>query len=667
MIVLIFLLLLLIPSVAIDTVFQSVGQITKTSKHSRSIVGGHGTLLHSLGISQTLDAWERDVESAHFSVHYNITGPNAVTLEYATDASDSLEYSWTKEVSDFGFRPPPDSHITIYIKNIDAYGVTYFSGPPYHVINITIDTGLTIDLIRVTCAHEFFHTVQLSYDMSEGNWIIEGTAAWMESKVYPYYTGSGSYVDYVNSYMNNPNRAITSLDYDAVLFWIYIDEHQGGISAIENVLVQTVTKNGIYAVNATLVSEGTTFTKVFKEWTIANYLKNSYYIKGTLFNPISSTSFYYNGTGVQFSTYVSDWGASYYETVSSVFCMTVQFSGTQYNNLTKIYLDGSNSIISDFRLNSAYVGNFRVVQANTLNEIIVIVRSMAAETSSGRESYILNWLGMAQVQGGPYEFTSSSTSLNIIDTGVQGSSPVGLEAFDSSTSQSSSTAATNVVSNTPSQSSASETVSTISTSSIQTSSTITLSSTDKVSSQSSSLLTMVAISNVCSQTSSETPTQVNPATPVVSFYYSPSHPHKNETVVFNASLSYDPNGYIVSYNWNFGDGNTTNTVSPIITHSYTIAVSYDVVLNVTNNQGLWTSLTKPITIYESAIHDISIISATASKTVVGKSFNLGINVAVKNEGDLIESFNVTVYANITTIGKQTVTLSSGNSTTAIRN
>jgi hypothetical protein len=38
--------------------------------------------------------------------------------------------------------------------------------------------------------------------------------------------------------------------------------------------------------------------------------------------------------------------------------------------------------------------------------------------------------------------------------------------------------------------------------------------------------------------------------------------------VFNASNSYDPDGNVTVYLWDFGDGNITETHSPVITHIY---------------------------------------------------------------------------------------------------
>ena len=55
--------------------------------------------------------------------------------------------------------------------------------------------------------------------------------------------------------------------------------------------------------------------------------------------------------------------------------------------------------------------------------------------------------------------------------------------------------------------------------------------------------------------------------------------------------------------------------------------------------------------------------ALAPKTIVGQGYELPISVLTANQGDLAETFNVTIYANTTEIGEQTLTLSNGSSTT----
>ncbi len=67
--------------------------------------------------------------------------------------------------------------------------------------------------------------------------------------------------------------------------------------------------------------------------------------------------------------------------------------------------------------------------------------------------------------------------------------------------------------------------------------------------------------------------------PVASFTYTAN----NLTVSFDASGSTDPDGTIVSYSWNFGDGGTGSLVK--VNHTYSIAGTYLVTLVVTDNLG----------------------------------------------------------------------------------
>ena len=73
--------------------------------------------------------------------------------------------------------------------------------------------------------------------------------------------------------------------------------------------------------------------------------------------------------------------------------------------------------------------------------------------------------------------------------------------------------------------------------------------------------------------------------PISNFTYSPASPMPGDVITFDASASYDPDGYIILYTWDFGDGNNTFTTSPTVTHSYPIDADYTVELVVTDNSG----------------------------------------------------------------------------------
>ena len=64
------------------------------------------------------------------------------------------------------------------------------------------------------------------------------------------------------------------------------------------------------------------------------------------------------------------------------------------------------------------------------------------------------------------------------------------------------------------------------------------------------------------------------------------------------------------------------------------------------------------------VHDISIADVSPSKTVVGEKLTLNLSVSVENQGDFVEIFNITAYANTTIIGTfENFALASGEAKT----
>ena len=113
--------------------------------------------------------------------------------------------------------------------------------------------------------------------------------------------------------------------------------------------------------------------------------------------------------------------------------------------------------------------------------------------------------------------------------------------------------------------------------------------------------------------------------PIASFTYSPLNPVANETILFNASNSYDPDGYIVNYEWGFGD--EIAATGEIVEHSYSKPGDYTVILRVTDNDSVSNTNTMilTITMVETAVcgevtGDINVTLADARRIVMWLSY-----------------------------------------------
>ena len=82
--------------------------------------------------------------------------------------------------------------------------------------------------------------------------------------------------------------------------------------------------------------------------------------------------------------------------------------------------------------------------------------------------------------------------------------------------------------------------------------------------------------------------------PVASLTYSPESLVANEEITFDASSSNDPDGQIVSYEWDFGDGAVGS--GQVTKHAYRSAGRYMIFLTVTDNEGKTTEAAYSITV-----------------------------------------------------------------------
>ncbi len=109
--------------------------------------------------------------------------------------------------------------------------------------------------------------------------------------------------------------------------------------------------------------------------------------------------------------------------------------------------------------------------------------------------------------------------------------------------------------------------------------------------------------------------QLQDRLPVASFTFTSGTILTATPVSFNGSASYDPDGTVVGYAWDFGDGSTGSGPTP--SHAYSIAGIYDVRLNVTDNSGSTAVSTQIVTITDRP--PVVTITQTATTATSGQA------------------------------------------------
>jgi PKD repeat protein len=121
------------------------------------------------------------------------------------------------------------------------------------------------------------------------------------------------------------------------------------------------------------------------------------------------------------------------------------------------------------------------------------------------------------------------------------------------------------------------------------------------------------------------------------------------TVNFDATASNDPDGQIVTYNWNFGDGATAGAATA--SHIFTAARSYTVTLTVADDRGASSSKSITITVLDPvSVKAPTNLSSKLSRTKVTLSW---IDNANNESGFYIErsTLSTSGYSNYSVVGQ----------------
>ncbi|HEX7739901.1 MAG TPA: MXAN_6640 family putative metalloprotease [Marmoricola sp.] len=162
------------------------------------------------------------VQTKHFVIHYVSSGTNGATRAQVNRTASVMEHVWKTEVGHLGFHAPKsdanvsskqniNKKVDIYLGNLGQYRIYgYCAADNYNAATSSgycvLDNNFSaakfgyrtspLNSLRVTAAHEFFHDIQYSYhaNLQGWPWFAEGTAVWMEDRVY---NSVNDYLQYV--------------------------------------------------------------------------------------------------------------------------------------------------------------------------------------------------------------------------------------------------------------------------------------------------------------------------------------------------------------------------------------------------------------------------------------------------------------------------------------
>ena len=125
--------------------------------------------------------------------------------------------------------------------------------------------------------------------------------------------------------------------------------------------------------------------------------------------------------------------------------------------------------------------------------------------------------------------------------------------------------------------------------------------------------------------------------PVAKFTYLPSDPRVCDSVIFDASESYDPDGFIYSYTWNFGDGNMTTMSISTVVHHFFAQGDYDVNLTVKDNYLKSNSTVEKIHVRSCVVMvpPVAAFTWTPKKPQAGENVQFDASNSTPNGGEIV--------------------------------
>ncbi|NOX36736.1 MAG: T9SS type A sorting domain-containing protein [Calditrichaeota bacterium] len=386
--------------------------------------------------------------TAHFRIHYTTAfgDSNAVssrdwdgngTPDYIDMVMDILEYVWTFFNDTLGYNMPPfdgtaggDSLYDVYIMNLESgiYGYVALdsiihdnpstpeneknSGISYMALrnNYQGFSGGDERNLKVTIAHELFHSIQFGYDVYEKAWLKEATATWVEDEIYDNINDN---YQYLISWFGYPGVPLDANQYEKGGHWYgswiyfrYLSEHVGGRALIRQIWERSLQYDSkmddysIQIIKDELSRLGTTFEDVFQEFAVTNWVRTIppyQYEEGQNYPDIATVGNIWNNQEIQgkLQRYANDYIriAPLNPPVTGTDKIRIYFEPTRSDNRFRVQV----VTISD---NTVQVDQFYPEYSSTwveftagLDQIVVIVSNPDTNSYQNRYKLRVEYLG----------------------------------------------------------------------------------------------------------------------------------------------------------------------------------------------------------------------------------------------------------------------------------
>jgi hypothetical protein len=260
----------------------------------------------------------------HVCVHY-VTGSDAAPDTTDTTPADgipdwvqltldTMESVWTYEVDTRGYRAPAsdetatnnggDGRLDVYLANVSGAGLYGYCAPEKRVQGERFRySGYCVldddyvgfptppeGSLKVTAAHEFFHTIQFNYDALEDHWIMEATATWMEERFADAVNDNRFYL--ADSQMHVPSVPLDKFGQACCQQygnWIFFERlsQKYGVDAVRTLWQRMDTAKGkpddysVLALKTFLAHKKTTFAKFYTTFAAGNLFPQKVYSEGS--------------------------------------------------------------------------------------------------------------------------------------------------------------------------------------------------------------------------------------------------------------------------------------------------------------------------------------------------------------------------------------------------